>query len=183
MSKFKKGETSSAKLREKEEKTESIVQKIEHIKAAHIDRKRIPSLDRLMSSHGVSLKSALAWSDSDLGITSCSYNTAKAEHNKAITGKLVEALNIYNEIRPSTSAKEPTIKANSNKADLLRKIRNLTEENILLRNSLAEVYRAYEQLIARVDEKTKQDIRYQQVLKAHTQALGKADIRLIKNDN
>ncbi|RTR54481.1 hypothetical protein [Pseudomonas aeruginosa] len=182
MSKFRKGETSAAKLNEKEEKTKGLLLKMEKLKAAVSQGIKIPSLDKLRSTHGISFKALLAWTDHEAGLNSCSFNTSQSTHNIKISNKLKEILHLYNNNESKIARNMPSTGA-SIKNSSKKEARTLREENTMLRNSLAEVYRAYEQLLARVDESTKRDIRYQQALKAHTQALGKADIRLITHDN
>lgn len=178
MSRYSKGETSQAKLLEKQAKTKSLLTKIILIKDAVKDNRSIPSLDAHRSKRGVSFKSVLTWVDSELNVTSCSYNTSREPYNIEYSVQLAAALETYN--KQSQSHAESPPKPRLKKRSQSEEIANLKGQIENLQNALGEVYRAYMQLTARVDEQTRQDLRYQQVLKSHTRALNRAHLTLVK---
>ena len=165
MSRYSKGETSAAKLQEKQAKTQSLLTKVLLIRKAIEDHKRLPSLDALKSKRGIPFKAALAWEDTELEVTSCSYNTSREPYNIEYSDQLAAALEAYKRITQRSQQEE---------------ISTLKGQIDYLTNTLAEMYRAYMQLTARVDEHTRQDLRYQQVLRSHTQALDRARLSLVK---
>lgn len=178
MSRYSKGETSQAKLQEKQAKTQSLLTKIILIKDAVKEHRRIASLDFLRSKRGVSFKSVLAWADAELNVKSCSYNTSREPYNIEYSDQLFAALEAYNKL--SISKTETPSKTGITKRSQNEEIVNLKCQIENLKNALGEVYRAYMQLMSRVDEQTRQDFRYQQVLKSHTKALNKAHLALVK---
>ncbi|MBV2131573.1 hypothetical protein KRX52_02035 [Pseudomonas sp. MAP12] len=178
MSRYSKGETSQAKLQEKQAKTQSLLTKTILIKDAVKDNRSIPSLDIHRSKRGVSFKSVLAWVDPELDITSCSYNTSREPYNIEYSDQLSAALNSYN--KQSKSHADPPPKPRLTKRSQSEEIANLKGQIESLQNALGEIYRAYMQLTTRVDEQTRQDLRYQQVLKSHTRALNRAHLTLVK---
>ncbi|WP_228476919.1 hypothetical protein, partial [Pseudomonas aeruginosa] len=102
MSRYSKGETSSAKLQEKQAKTKSLLTKILLIRKAIEEHQRLPSLDALKSKRGIPFKAALAWADTDLEVTSCSYNTSREPYNIEYSDQLAAALEAYNNLTPAT---------------------------------------------------------------------------------
>ncbi|HBO1072967.1 TPA: hypothetical protein NHR00_002610 [Pseudomonas aeruginosa] len=178
MSRYSKGETSAAKLQEKQAKTQSLITKILLIRKAIEDRQRLPSLDALKSKRGIPFKSALNWSDADLGVISCSYNTSREPYNTEYSDQLAAALETYNNLTPATQTLPPQKRITQRSQQ--EEISTLKNQVDYLTNTLGEVYRAYMQLVARVDEHTRQDLRYQQVLKSHTLALDRAHLTLVK---
>ncbi len=178
MSRYSKGETSQAKLQERQAKTQSLLTKTILIKDAVKDNRSIPSLDAHRSKRGVSFKSALTWVDAERGIISCSYNTSREPYNIEYSDQLAAALDSYNKQSQSHSDSSPTPR--QTKRSQSEEIASLKGQIESLQNALGEVYRAYMQLTARVDEQTRQDLRYQQVLKSHTRALNRAHLTLVK---
>lgn len=178
MSRYSKGETSQAKLQEKQAKTQSLLTKTILIKDAVKDNRSIPSLDAHRSKRGISFKSVLAWVDPELDVTPCSYNTSREPYNIEYSDQLVAALDAYN--KQSQSHADSPQKPRLTKRSQSDEIANLKGQIESLQNALGEVYRAYMQLTARVDEQTRQDLRYQQVLKNHARALNKAHLTLVK---
>ncbi|CAD5378648.1 conserved hypothetical protein [Pseudomonas sp. OF001] len=178
MSRYSKGETSQAKLQEKQAKTQSLLIKTILIKNAVKDNRSIPSLDAHRSKRGVSFKSVLAWVDPKLDVTSCSYNTSREPYNIEYSDQLAAALDSYNKQSQSHADSPP--KPRLTKRSQSEEIANLKDQIEILQNALGEVYRAYMQLTARVDEQTRRDLRYQQVLKNHTRALNRAHLTLVK---
>lgn len=178
MAKYSKGETSQAKLEEKQAKTQSLLNKTLLILDAVKERQSIPSLDSLKGKHGIPFKSALAWADPELNISSCSYNTSREPYNIEYSKKLAVALESYNNFLQSSTAKPITERQTKrSQTDLIVDLKGQVE---YLQNAVAEIYRAYMQLMARMDEHTRQDIRYQQVIKNHTRAVNKARLTLVK---
>ncbi|MHA6129007.1 hypothetical protein ACX3YD_22950 [Pseudomonas fluorescens group sp. PF-1] len=178
MSRYSKGETSQAKLQEKQAKTKSLLTKTFLLKDAVKDNRSIPSLDAHRSKRGISFKSVLAWVDPELDVTSCSYNTSREPYNAEYSDQLANTLDAYNKQFESKADSPP--KPRPTKRSQSEEIANLKGQIEGLQNALGEVYRAYMQLTARVDEQTRQDLRYQQVLKSHARALNKTYLTLVK---
>lgn len=178
MSRYSKGETSEAKLQEKHAKTQSLLTKILLIRKAIEQHRRLPSLDALKSKRGVPFKAALAWTDVELGVVSCSYNTSREPYNIEYSDQLSTALKTYNNLPPI--AEPPSPQKRTTQRSQQEEISILKNQIDYLTNTVGELYRAYMQLLARVDEHTRQDLRYQQVLKSHTQALDRAHLTLVK---
>ena len=178
MSRYSKGQTSEAKTHEKEQKSQSLLTKVLLIKKANADSQKITSLDALASGRGVSFKAALGWADEALNIAPCAYNTSQKPYNIELSNSLKIELQIYNsttKARAAASEKRP-----ATSVSVHQKLADMSQECEHLKNAVAEIYRAYMQLQARVDDKTRQDIRYQQVLKDHARALGKAKLIVVK---
>ncbi|CAB5686709.1 MULTISPECIES: hypothetical protein [Pseudomonas] len=178
MSRYSKGETSQAKLMEKQAKTQSLLNKIVLIRRASQEHQRLPTLDALKSKRGIPFKAALAWEDAALEVSSCSYNTSQEPYNIEYSGQLAEALEIYNAM--ITLPDTPLPKPRTTKRSQQEEVTTLKNQINYLTNTVAEIYRAYMQLADRVDEQTRQDQRYQQVLKSHTQTLDRAHLTLVK---
>jgi esterase/lipase len=177
MSRYSKGETSTAKLQEKQTKSQSLLNKTLLIRKAVEELQRLPSLDTLISNRGISFKAALAWTDANLGVVSCSYNTSRQHYNIEYSYQLSTVLKKYNKLTNAVDC--PPQKQNAQRSQH-EEISTLKKQIDSLTNTIAEIYRAYMQLTARVDEQTRQDLRYQQVLKSHTQTLDKAHLTLVK---
>lgn len=178
MSRYSKGETSAAKLQEKQAKTQSLLNKVLRIRKAVDEHQRLPTLDILKSKRGISFKAALTWTDTELGVESCSYNTAREPYNSEYADQLSIALESYNKLTALSTA-PPTNKEASQRSKN-EEITALKNQIDYLTNTVAEIYRAYMQLTARVDEQTRQELRYQQVLKSHSQTLNRAHLTLVK---
>lgn len=178
MSRYSKGETSAAKLEEKQANTQSLHTKILLIRKAIEENQRLPSLDALKSKRGIPFKATLAWADTDLEVSCCSYNTSREPYNIEYSDQLAAALAEYNNLTPATDPHPP--KKRITQRSQQEEISTLKCQIDYLTNTLGEMYRAYMQLTARVDEQTRQDLRYQQVLKSHTQALDRAHLTLVK---
>lgn len=178
MSRYSKGETSEAKLNEKQAKTQSLLNKVIQIRKAVQDNQRISTLDALKSKRGIPFKAALAWEDTTLEVSSCSYNTSQEPYNKEYAKQLSVALEAYNNLTTVAEATPP--RKRTTKRSQQEEISILKNQIDYLTNTVAEIYRAYIQLTSRVDEQTRQDLRYQQVLKSHTQTLDRAHLTLVK---
>lgn len=179
MSRYNKGQTSAAKTEEKNSKTNSLLSKILAIQHANKNNTRIESLDRLAGKRGIAFKSALSWTDESLKLISCAYNTSQQSYNKEYSDQLKSELDIYN--TPTRSNPIRPNNAISARPPQKQELEDLKAECEHLKNALAEIYRAYMQLSARVDIKTREDLRYQQVLKNHARAVGKASLILVKS--
>ena len=178
MTRYSKGETSTAKMQERLAKSTSLINKVVSIRAAVDSKSRIGSLDALACKRGIAFKAALSWIDEDLQVTSCSYNTSQEPYNIESSNQLKLVLAKYNEqtLDPHKPSATPKITQRSQAAEIV----DLKAQCTYLKNALAEIYRAYKQLEERSDEQTRQDLRYQQVLKSHTKALNKAHLTLVK---
>lgn len=178
MAKYSKGETSKAKTLERHIKSASLINKVVLISAAVDSRSRIGSLDALAGARGISFKTALSWSDASLEISSCSYNTSQEAYNIESSNQLKSVLALYNAL--ILTPEQPTAPPKLTQRSQATEINALKAECSFLKNALAEVYRAYKQLEERTDEATRQDLRYQQVLRSHAKALNKAHLTLVK---
>ncbi|MBU2909462.1 hypothetical protein [Vibrio splendidus] len=164
MPKFKQGETSQGVLDKKNSITQSMIKKtllINKIKSI----KDIPA--SLVVKNGViSEASVQKWKDDALKITSYARNSAHADHNdKPLKSLLLSIRNANTRINSSTEEN-----ANSPQSN---KVKRLEEENSQLKLALAEVYRAYMQLLNEYREDREIDEKYRELLLKQAKALGK----------
>ncbi|MEK5753450.1 hypothetical protein V3519_15965, partial [Acinetobacter variabilis] len=150
MPKFITGETSKAVLAEKEAKTESLLKKANLIRKISKKDDIYPSL--VVKRKTISLSSVLQWEDHELGVIKCVWNTAHEAHNAQVLKALLEAIDLANlNLNNEQSGKQVSTKTGSSyisKEDL----NLLMLENEELRNALAEVYRAYIQILENIKE-------------------------------
>lgn len=164
MSQFKPGETSQEVTDKKNSITKSILKK-----AKLIDK--IDSPDDIPESleicgHAISQDATHKWSDESLGIIAYSRNTAHSKHNSSAFKLLLQSIDKAN--KRLSSRKKSSSK--SNKDRLTDNITNqIRKENEELRIALAEVYRAYMQLVDnyREDRQVDESIRKLILNQAH----------------
>ncbi|WP_417310912.1 hypothetical protein [Devosia sp.] len=169
MSKFKKGETSTAIRLKKENISNSLDKKNEILsKLNNIDDIKVTiPLERVYLSE----KSVLEWEDESLGIIKCSRNTAHQAHNKTILNSIsLEIKRINKIISSSHNNKITDIKKN-------QKNRILKEENEELKNVLAEVYRAYIQLVEMINKSDNIDFSIRKKISNQKNILNHRNIR------
>ncbi len=178
MSLFKKGETSDAVKAKKLIITQSIISKAELLDKinSHSD---IPSTLTCGFS-GFSLASINKWNDASLKVISCSYNTAKAEHNIDAQSQLSDSIvNVNRRLKGteqsiSTSDKMKPSRMSVDAVDELRK------DNEGLKVALAEVYRAYMQLLDSFREDEEIDKAYRKLILEQARILGANRITEVK---
>lgn len=164
MPKFKQGETSQGVLDKKNSITNSIIKKTQLID-------KIKSIEDIPASlvikKGViSEASVQKWNDDRLKVTSYARNSAHADHNEKQLESLLLAIKNAN-IRINHRKDE---KSNSPRND---KVKKLKEENNQLKSALAEVYRAYMQLLNEYREDRDIDNKYRELLLKQSKSLGK----------
>jgi hypothetical protein len=171
MAKFKKGETSQSVLYRKGIITQSMIAKSELIHKIHFYSDIPSSLE--MKKNIISETSVHQWEDSKLGIIKYSWNTAHKEHNSIELAILVESINKANK---RLLANSQSVNDNSNplKSRLtVDEINKIKEENEELRVALAEVYRAYMQLLDEWREDKQVDAAYRKLIIEQANILGK----------
>ncbi|WP_421866620.1 hypothetical protein [Motiliproteus sp.] len=175
MSQYKPGETSEAVIKKKNAITKSILKKAELID-------NIESIDDIYSTlnikgNTISEAAVLQWNDDNLGIVKCSWNTARTEHNAKAHARLLKALIKVNK-RLSTNQKEiisnRLYKSNEKISIQLR------QENEDLKRALAEVYRAYMQLVERFREDQEINDAIRQLILDQAQILGQQRVWEVK---
>lgn len=142
MTKFRVGETSAEVLNRKRSITKSIIQKTKVLQAIREVADIPQTLQNLLRSHNISQAAIHKWEDSTYGVISYSRNSAHAAHNEDVLATLLVELNKANERIDGLSQNS---KHYSTKPT--RELDNLRLENEQLKTALAEVYRAYLQLL------------------------------------
>ncbi|RZQ53756.1 hypothetical protein C1E23_07775 [Pseudoalteromonas phenolica] len=142
MSKYKPGETSEAVTIKKNSITKSILKKAELIDA-------ISSIENIyitlnINGDSISESAVHKWKDKELGIIAYSWNTARAEHNSNPLKLLQNAIANANR-RLAGKQKESNKRRQHQSSD--NATIQLRKENEELKIALAEVYRAYMQLV------------------------------------
>lgn len=167
MSKFRKGETSSAVIEIKNSITNSIKRKSKLIdKISTYDD--IPS-SLTMKSKFISIMSVHSWVDEELEIISYTYNTAKSEHNKRELENLKESIRrANNRLSNNSNSLNSTVESES--------FNKLRIENEQLYTALAEVYRAYMQLLGEYREDKYVDSAFREMILNQAKVLGKKRI-------
>jgi len=175
MSRYKHGETSAAVTNKKNAITKSILKKAELID----DIISLGDAHTALCIKGNSISESAVhkWSDAELGIISCSWNTARAEHNakplyilqKSIANankRLADADNKSNKISQNKSTNDPTFQ--------------LRKENNELKKALAEVYRAYMHLVESHREDQVIDDAIRKLILEQARILGKQRVWEVK---
>ena len=169
MSKFKPGQTSDGVRKKKNDISKSMLAKADLINLLQtIDD--VPSSLSLKGNY-ISEESVYKWSDESLNnIRSFSRNTAYAEHNAHALKVLIKSLKRAN---TKLAVKKNSIIINyrtRHEADALYQLR---EENEYLKNALAEVYRAYLQIIDKYRENKQVDESIRSLILEQARVLGK----------
>jgi len=178
MPKFNKGETSKPVIDKKIAITDSIKRKAEIINKIMTYEDIPNSLE--MKKNIITQTSVYKWNDSELGVISCSYNTAHAEHNSNLLAILIESIDDANvrlgklETSSKQRSSKPSTRLSQNEVEALR------IENEVLRTSLAEVYRAYMQLIEECREDNQIDAAYRKLILSQVQVLGRKRVWEVK---
>jgi len=171
VSKFKTGETSKNVLDKKNKITKSIL-----LKAKILDQ--IDIIDDIPTSlmikgRKISEVAIHKWHDEELNICAYSRNTAYADHNANALKTLLSDQRIINS---DTSSREYKFSSNASYDSLT----DLREENEMLRSALAEVYRAYMQLIEKNREDKHIDEAYRTMILDQSRILGRHRFQMIK---
>ncbi len=169
MSKFKPGQTSPEVQKKKNDITRSMLAKADLINL-------IQTIDEVPSSLGlkgnyISEESVYKWNDESLNnILSFSRNTAHAEHNANALKVLIKSLKRANKKLAAKQNSKNFDYRNQHKDDALSQLR---KENEDLKTALAEVYRAYLQIIDRYREDKQVDESIRSLILEQARVLGK----------
>jgi hypothetical protein len=176
MPKFKRGETSKSILDKKHAITKSILQKAEILSriSSYEDIPRSLELKR----QTISERAVHRWRDDDLGIIAYSRNTAYAKHNARALKSLHSAIDKANKAIEQSALRNEKSNRPLTSRDI--RISELRSENEMLRSALAEVYRAYMQLLDKDREDRQIDDAYRQMILDQTRALGRHRLRTLK---
>lgn len=171
MSKFKLGETSKNVIDKKNAITKSILRKSEFIDKI-MTFKDIPSTLEIKKGT-ISQASVHKWSDGELRIISYSRNSAHAEHNTHAIITLIESIKSANTRLTNASNSGQKTDGNSTTRLSNNEVNKLQKENDELKIALAEVYRAYMQIIDSCREDKQIDNAYRKLLLSQARILGK----------
>lgn len=178
MSKFKKGETSKPVIDKKNAITKSIIRKsklIDKIK----NHKDIPS-SLEMKKNTISQISVHNWADNNLDIISYSRNSAHADHNTESLNSLIESIENANKRLinfPKKGVKNDVESITYLSQNNVEKLKNENEE---LRVALAEVYRAYMQLLDEYREDKQIYAAYRKLILTQAKILGRKRVWEVK---
>ena len=171
MSKFKKGETSCNVLDKKKEITKSMQLKSTLIDRINTYEDIAPSLK--IKNRSISQAAVHKWNDDQLGVISYSRNTAHSEHNTDTLNTLIKSIENANKrlaSKTNIDNKKQGKTYTHHSEEAINKLRN---ENNYLRVALAEVYRAYMQLLDSYREDTEIDEACRKLIKNQARILGK----------
>jgi hypothetical protein len=178
MSKYKLGETSKTVIEKKNSITKSILRKTEIINKIK-NYKDIPS-NLEIKKGTISQNSVHKWSDSELDIITYSRNSAHAPHNSHALINLRKSIESAN--KRLINAPKNTNKANTSPTNLSKnEVDALKEENSELSEALAEVYRAYMQILDTCREDQLIDNAYRELILSQAKVLGKNRVWEVKN--
>lgn len=171
MAKFKKGETSQNVIDKKNIITQTMLTKAMFLSQINNYGDIPKSLETKTNS--ISETSVHRWEDAELGIIKYSWNTAHKEHNAKELATLIDSIAKANKRLVSNTP--PLSNKNDNiKSGLTREEANqIKEENEELRVALAEVYRAYMQLLDEWREDKQIDDVYRRLIIEQANILGK----------
>lgn len=177
MAKFKPGETSKSVLDRKERITKSIFLKSKALDkiSSYAD---IPKSLKL-KSNSISEIAVHVWSDTRIGLYPYSRNSAHTPHNKEALRTLLTSITNANLRLSASESKNNTTTHTESSTALDVEIRNLRRENESLKDSLAEVYRAYMQLVAQHREDEQIDKSYRDLVLEQAKTLGKNRLKVL----
>ena len=168
MGKFKKGETSKNVLDRKKIITQSMLAKSKLLNEINTYMDIPSSLE--VKKELISETSVHQWEDLKLGVIKYSWNTAHKEHNSNALTMLINSISNANKrLLVHSDSYHVNIRMGSSPDE----IHILKEENEELRVALAEVYRAYMQLIAEWREDQQIDIIYRKLIIEQANILGR----------
>ncbi|MGF1862961.1 hypothetical protein [Photobacterium profundum] len=169
MSKFKQGETSQQVIDKKNSITKSIKNKTKIIDKIKCYEDIPSSLE--IKKNTISQTSVHKWSDSNLDVIYYSYNSAHAKHNTTFLEELITSIDNAN--KRLTNLSKPVNNGKSLSRLSHNEVNQLKNENEELRVALAEVYRAYMQLLDECREDRKIDAAYRKLILAQAEILGR----------
>ncbi|MBB1276921.1 MULTISPECIES: hypothetical protein [Pseudoalteromonas] len=175
MSQYKPGETSTEVINKKNDITKSILKKANLIDAIKCIDDVYTSLN--IKGYSIAESAVHKWSDDELGIVSYSWNTAHTKHNAQALKKLQAAIKNVNK-RLAGGQKECKKRRQYESTDDTTV--QLRKENEELKNSLAEVYRAYMHLIESYREDKVIDDAIRKLILDQAHILGKQRIWDVK---
>tara|TARA_R110001583_G_C5668839_1_gene410509 strand:- start:5851 stop:6393 length:543 start_codon:yes stop_codon:yes gene_type:complete len=180
MPRFKKGETSYEVLDKKKAVTRSILTKSKIIDKINTYEDIAPSLE--IKSNEISQAAVHKWNDDQLGIISYSRNTAHAAHNSHTLNILIASINNANgRLANPTSIDDGTRRQPARTSRLSEAaVTDLKNENADLLVALAEVYRAYMQLLDNYREDKEVDEALRKLIKDQARVLGENRVWRIK---
>lgn len=181
MSKFKKGETSDEVLDKKSAITKSMEKKAELLDKINTYEDIADSLK--LKTDYISEAAVYKWSDSQLEVISCCGNTAHKDHNKHALNTLLESIKNANQRLAGESRidSEKSVQKTTRLSE--GAVNDLKVENEQLQIALAEVYRAYLQILDNYREDKQVDDALRQLIKDQARVLGKNRIWEVKNVN
>lgn len=171
MSKFKTGETSKSVKEKKVAISRSMILKSQLLGKINKYDEIPGSLE--MKGSTISEGAVHKWADTKLGIIAYARNSAHAKHNSDSLETLLKSISDAND------RIDAALRIDSSKLGVSRKrlsdeaIDNLQKENAELKVALAEVYRAYMQILGRFREDKKIDDSFRQLLLDQARILGK----------
>ena len=165
MPRLKQGETSNGVMKKRAAITESILKKSELIAKIQSVEDIPKSLD--MKNGKISQSSVHKWNDSNLGVIAYARNSAYSIHNEEPLALLLSSIDKANTRLTKGYSENDTNRTKNGEESKLK------QENRELRVALAEVYRAYMQLIHEFREDKEVDERYRELLRKQAKALGK----------
>ena len=179
MSKFKPGETSKSVLDKKNAITKSMLLKAELLDRIEYSNNIPERLER--NGEHISQEAVHKWQDEELEIISYSRNSAHSDHNSYALKTLLKAINGLNQ-RLVGSMQHEKNNYDYKKATRIsdNTVNELRKENEELRVALAEVYRAYMQLIDTYREDKQIDESYRKLILDQASILGRHRIRIVK---
>lgn len=176
MPKFKKGETSNEIINKKKAITKSILMKSELLDKINTYSDIASSLK--IKANSISQAVVHNWNDEQLGIISYSRNAAHSEHNKHALETLIKSIKNANQRLTNVAKKQGEIKSLSRLSE--EAVQDLKNDNENLRVALAEVYRAYMQLLDHYHEDKEVDEALRNLIKDQARVLGKNRVWRIK---
>ncbi|MFC1626208.1 hypothetical protein ACFL19_00750 [Pseudomonadota bacterium] len=179
MSKFKRGETSKNVLDKKNAITKSILLKSELLGRIKCCDNIPGSLER--KGETISQGAVHKWEDDELEIISYSRNSAHSDHNSYALKTLLKAIKSVNQRLIDSNFADKNNNDGKRPAHTSDNTYNeLRKENEELRVALAEVYRAYMQLIDKHREDKQIDEAYRKMILDQARILGRHRVRTIK---
>jgi hypothetical protein len=178
VAKFQKGQTSQSVILKKKMITESMIRKSEILNSIkHYDE--IP--DSLTTSKSTITKTMVnKWHDDSLGVIRYSYNSSMTEHNALALRELSVAIEDLNlRLKKSEANKNKNVATKKTRLTT-HDINELKRENEDLKSALAEVYRAYMQLLDNCREDEQIDKAYRKLILDQARILGNNRLALIK---
>lgn len=178
MAKYEPGQTSKENLETKKNITSSLFNKSNLLKKIYCKDDIYSTL--ILKNDNLSLSAALRWEDHSLDIVKCSWNTAHAEHNRIALKSLLDAISLMNTNLRTVQNSSP-IKNRSRRNHIsIEKLKLLEDENFILRNTLAEVYRAYIHTLEDIKDSKGVNETIQHILKSQSNLLGTLLVRQVK---